>query len=65
MDPITAPMELAQFAPQIGRWITNSDKDANVAPKEVDLATWLTGKPTPALAHVERLPPPPTAKQEI
>lgn len=50
MDPITAAMALAQFAPQIVRWITKSDKAADVAQKAVDVATAVTGKPTPDAA---------------
>lgn len=46
MDPITIAMGLAQFVPQIAKWITGSDKAEQVAQKAVDIAQAVTGKPT-------------------
>ena len=46
MDPITIAMGLAQFAPSLIKWITGSDKAADVATKAVDLAKTVTGSPT-------------------
>lgn len=45
MDPITIAMGLAQFVPQIVRWIAG-DKAGTVAQKAVDIAKQVTGKPT-------------------
>lgn len=44
MDPITIAMGLAQFAPQIIRWVTGSDKAADAAGKVVEIAQAVTGK---------------------
>lgn len=44
MDPITIAMALAQFAPQIIRWVTGSDKAAEAAGKVVDIAEAVTGQ---------------------
>lgn len=44
MDPITTAMALAQFAPQVIRWITGSDKAGEAAEKVVDIAEAVTGK---------------------
>lgn len=44
MDPITIAMGLAQFAPQLIKWISGSDKAADVAQKAVDVAETVTGK---------------------
>lgn len=46
MEPISIAMGLAQFAPQLLKWITGSDKAEEVAQKAVDIATTVTGKPT-------------------
>lgn len=46
MDPITIAMGLAQFVPQIAKWITGSDKAEQVAQKAVDIAQSITGQPT-------------------
>ena len=46
MDPITIAMGLAQFVPQIAKWITGSDKAADVAQKAIDIAKTVTGKST-------------------
>lgn len=44
MDPITIAMGLAQFVPQIAKWITGSDKAEQIAQKAVDIAQAVTGK---------------------
>ena len=46
MDPITLAMTLAQFAPQVVRWISGSDKAADAAGAVVDIATQVTGAAT-------------------
>jgi hypothetical protein len=45
MDPITLAMGLAQFVPQIVKWIAG-DKAGTVAAKVVAVAQQVTGKPT-------------------
>jgi hypothetical protein len=45
MDPITIAMGLAQFVPQLTKWITGSDKAEQVAQKAIDIAQAVTGKP--------------------
>lgn len=45
MDPITIAMGLAQFAPQIIRWLNGSDKAAEAAERVVQVAQAVTGKP--------------------
>lgn len=50
MDPITVALGLAQFAPQIVKWVTGSDKSAEVAGKVVEIAQSVTGAHTPAEA---------------
>jgi len=50
MDPITIAMGLAQFVPQIAKWITGSDKAEQVAQKAIDIAQTITGQPTGAAA---------------
>lgn len=47
MDPITAAMALAQFVPQIIKWVTGSDKAAEAAEKVVDIAEVVTGRAGP------------------
>lgn len=42
MDPVTIAMGLAQFAPQIIKWISGSDKAAEAAEKVVDIAEAVT-----------------------
>lgn len=44
MDPITIAMGLAQFAPQVIRWISGSDKAADAAQKVVKIAEQVTGR---------------------
>jgi hypothetical protein len=45
MDPLTIAMGLAQFAPQVIRWVTGSDRAAEAAGKVVEIAQAVTGKP--------------------
>ncbi len=44
MDPITTAMALAQFAPQLVKWLTGSDKAAEAAGKVVEVAETVTGR---------------------
>ena len=44
MDPISIAFGLAQFAPQIIKWITGSDKAADAASAVVDIAETVTGR---------------------
>jgi hypothetical protein len=44
MDPISIAFGLAQFAPQIIKWITGSDKAADAAGVVVDIAETVTGR---------------------
>jgi hypothetical protein len=56
MDPITIAMGLAQFAPQLVKWITGSSDAAAGAQKVVDIAGAVTGKggdPAAALAALQ------------
>lgn len=46
MDPITIAFSLAQFAPQILRWLGASDKAADAAQDVVEIAQAVTGKAT-------------------
>lgn len=46
MDPITIAMGLAQFVPQIAKWVTGSDKAGEVAQKAIDIAKSVTGAQT-------------------
>ena len=46
MAPLLLAMELAQFAPGLVKWITGSDKAADVAGKVVDVAQAITGTGT-------------------
>lgn len=53
MDPITIAMGLAQFAPQVVKWLTGSDKAEAAAEAVVSVAQAVTGKPGPeALALI-------------
>jgi hypothetical protein len=47
MDPISIAFGLAQFAPQIIKWITGSDKAADAAEKVVAIAETVTGRTGP------------------
>lgn len=44
MDPITTAFALAQFAPQVIKWISGSDKAADAASKVVGIAEAVTGR---------------------
>jgi len=44
MDPISIAFGLAQFAPQIIKWITGSDKAADAAGAVVEIAETVTGR---------------------
>jgi len=44
MDPISIAFSLAQFAPQIIKWITGSDKAADAAGAVVEIAETVTGR---------------------
>lgn len=44
MDPISIAMGLAQFAPQIIKWISGSDKAGEAAGKVVEIAQVVTGR---------------------
>ena len=46
MDPTTIAMGLAQFVPQLAKWITGSDKAEQVAQKAIDIARSVTGAQT-------------------
>lgn len=43
MDPISIALGLAQFAPQLVRWITGDEKSAKAAEKAVEIAKVVTG----------------------
>jgi hypothetical protein len=43
-DPISIAMGLAQFAPQVIKWISGSDKAAEAAGKVVEIAEVVTGR---------------------
>lgn len=47
MAPLMIALELAQFAPGLVKWITGSDKAADVAGKVVEAAQVITGAGTP------------------
>lgn len=44
VDPISVAMGLAQFAPQVIKWISGSDKAAEAASKVVGVAEVVTGR---------------------
>lgn len=44
MDPITIALGLGQFVPAIAKWITGSDKAAEVAEQVIGIAETVTGK---------------------
>lgn len=46
MDPLTIAIGLAQFVPQITKWMTGSDKAEQIAQKAVEIAQAVTGQPT-------------------
>lgn len=47
MDPVTIAMGLAQFAPQIIKWVTGSEKAADAAGQVVAIAETVTGRAGP------------------
>jgi hypothetical protein len=46
MDPVTVAMALAQFAPSLIKFLTGSDKAADVAGKVIDIAKTVTDAPS-------------------
>jgi Holin of 3TMs, for gene-transfer release len=58
MDPITLTMALAQFAPSLIKYLTGSNKAADVAAKAVSVAQAVTGAPTgeQALSMIQAAP---------
>ena len=44
MEPLTIALGLAQYVPQIIRWVTGSDKAADAASTVVEVAKAITGK---------------------
>lgn len=46
-DPISIAMGLAQFAPQVIKWLSGSDKAAEAAGKVVEIAEVVTGRQGP------------------
>lgn len=57
MDPVSIAFGLAQFAPQIMKWITGSDKAAEAAGQVVAIAEAVTGRTGPdALAEIKADP---------
>ena len=58
MDPLSIALGLSQFVPAIAKWVTGSDKAAEVAGKVVDIAKVVTGKDEPdqALAAIQADP---------
>lgn len=57
MDPITIAMGLAQFAPQVIRWVTGSDKAEQAAGKVLEIAQAVTGKQGPEALEAIKLDP--------
>ncbi len=57
MDPITVAMGLAQFAPQIVRWLSGSDKAADAAQRVVQVAQAVTGKTGPEAVEAIKADP--------
>lgn len=60
MDPLTIGLSLIKFAPDLVKWFTGSDKDAEVAAKAVAIAQEITGAKTPEAA-IEKLEADPAA----
>jgi len=56
MDPITVAFGLAQFAPQILKWLTGSDKAADAAATVVDIAKKVTGRDDDVVAALKADP---------
>jgi len=57
MDPITIAMGLAQFAPQVIRWVTGSDKAEQAAGKVLEIAQAVTGKQGPDALEAIKMDP--------
>jgi hypothetical protein len=57
MDPITIAMGLAQFAPQVIRWVTGSDKVEQAAGTVLEIAQAVTGKQGPDALEAIKLDP--------
>lgn len=58
MDPISLALGLSQFVPAIAKWVTGSDKAADVASKVIDVAKAVTGTTdaTAAVAAIQADP---------
>lgn len=56
-DPISIGMGLAQFAPQVIKWISGSDKAAEAAGKVVQIAEAVTGKQGPEAVEALKADP--------
>jgi hypothetical protein len=56
-DPISIAMGLAQFAPQVIKWISGSDKAAEAAGKVVQIAEAVTGKQGPEAVEALKADP--------
>lgn len=56
-DPISIAMGLAQFAPQVIKWISGSDKAAEAAGKVVQIAEAVTGKQGPQAVEALKADP--------
>ncbi|WP_341237798.1 hypothetical protein [uncultured Limnobacter sp.] len=56
-DPISIAMGLAQFAPQVIKWISGSDKAAEAASKVVEIAEAVTGKQGPEAVEALKADP--------
>lgn len=57
MDPISIAMGLAQFAPQIIKWVSGSDKAEEAAQQVVDIAATVTGKRGPEALEAMQFDP--------
>lgn len=57
MDPISVAMSLAQFAPQVIKWVSGSDKAAEAAAKVVGIAESVTGKKNQAAVEAIKSDP--------
>lgn len=53
MDPFTVIAALSQFAPDLVKWVTGSNKAEEIAAKAVAIAKQVTGKDTPEAAIEE------------
>lgn len=56
-DPISIAMGLAQFAPQVIKWISGSDKAAEAAGKVVQIAEAVTGRQGPEAVEALKADP--------